>query len=86
MSDNQTEDSVDLGKWLGRREAFSQIAGRCSAADAKCLRALRTSKIYKKMGLTWEETCKQKVGICRKVADRIIRDLDEFGDDYCNIL
>jgi hypothetical protein len=82
MSDNETEDMIDLGKWLGRREAFSQMAGRCSAADANCLRELRESKKYREMGLTWEQTCKQKVGIGRTAADRIIRQLEEFGPDY----
>jgi hypothetical protein len=82
MSENKVEDLLELGKWLGRREAFSQVAGRCSAADAKCLRELRESKKYKELGLTWEECCKQKLGICRSVADQIIRNLDEFGTDY----
>jgi hypothetical protein len=82
MSENKVEDVLEIGKWLGRREAFSQVAGRCSAADAKCLRELRESKKYKELGLTWEEACKQKVGICRSVADQIIRNLEEFGSDY----
>jgi hypothetical protein len=82
MSENKVEDVLEIGKWLGRREAFSQVAGRCSAADAKCLRELRESKKYKELGLTWEEACKQKVGICRSVADQIIRNLEEFGPDY----
>jgi len=82
MSENNVEDVLEIGKWLGRREAFSQVAGRCSAADAKCLRELRESKKYKELGLTWEEACKQKVGICRSVADQIIRNLEEFGPDY----
>ena len=82
MSENKVEDALEIGRWLGRREAFSLVAGRCSAADAKCLRELRESKKYKELGLTWEECCKQKVGTCRSVADQIIRNLDEFGPDY----
>jgi len=82
MSENKVDDVLEIGRWLGRREAFSLVAGRCSAADAKCLRELRESKKYKELGLTWEECCKQKVGTCRSVADQIIRNLDEFGPDY----
>ena len=74
--------ALEFGKWVGRRQAFSQVAGRCSAADAQCLRELRESKRYKVMGLTWEQVCKQEVGICRSVADLIIRNLEEFGPDY----
>jgi len=73
---------VELGTWLGRRQAFSIVAGRCSAADAQCLRELRESKKYKSMGLTWAECCKQKAGISRSTADEIIRNLAEFGPDY----
>lgn len=82
MEDNYENEVLDLGTWLGRRQAFSLVAGRCSAADAKCLRELRESKKYKLVGLTWEEVCKQRLGICRSVADQVIRSLEEFGPDY----
>ena len=81
MKDNQ-DGVLNLGTWLGRRQAFSLVAGRCSAADAKCLREIRESKKYKLLGLTWEECCKQLVGICRSVANQIIQNLEEFGPDY----
>jgi hypothetical protein len=76
------EDALEVGTWLGRRQAFSIVAGRCSAADAQSLRALRESKKYKSMGLTWEECCKQRAGIHRSSAEAIIRNLEEFGPDY----
>ena len=76
------EGAVDFGTWIGRRHAFSLIAGRCSAADAQCLRELHESKEYRKLGLTWEECCKQRAGIGRSTADLIIRNLEEFGPDY----
>ena len=49
------------------------LRGRCSAADAECLRELRESKKYKLLGLTWEECCKQRAGIGRSTADQIIQ-------------
>ncbi|HXB74943.1 MAG TPA: hypothetical protein VNY05_42320 [Candidatus Acidoferrales bacterium] len=82
MSKNEFEDVLEIGTWLGRRQAFSLIAGRCSAADAKCLRELRESKKYKLLGLTWEECCKQRAGIGRSTADEIIQNLEEFGPNY----
>jgi hypothetical protein len=30
MSENHVEDVLEIGKWLGRRQAFSMVAGRCS--------------------------------------------------------
>src|ERR1035438_5351730 len=82
MSENEFENVLEIGTWLGRRQAFSLVAGRCSAADAKCLRELRESKKYKLLGLTWEECCKQRAGIGRSTADQIIQNLEEFGPDY----
>jgi hypothetical protein len=34
----------ELGMMLGTRKAFASVAGRCSAADAECLRRLREKK------------------------------------------
>ncbi len=82
MSDREFESVLEIGTWLGRRQAFSLVAGRCSAADAECLRELRESKKYKLLGLTWEECCKQRAGIGRSTADQIIQNLEEFGPDY----
>jgi len=82
MKEKKLEDAVEVGTWLGRRQAFSIVAGRCSAADAQSLRELRESKQYKSVGLTWEECCKQRAGIARSSAEAIIRNLEEFGPDY----
>ena len=44
MDDSQTMLPADdageftLGMMLGNRRAFAAVAGRCSAADAECLR------------------------------------------------
>jgi hypothetical protein len=73
------QNTFDLGTWLGRRQAFSVIAGKCSAADVECLRTLRKEKQYRYLGLNWEQFCKKHLGIARAVADRLIRQLEEFG-------
>jgi hypothetical protein len=81
-NEKHLEEAVEVGTWLGRRQAFSIVAGRCSAADAQCLRELRVSKKYKLAGLTWDECCRQHAGIARSSAEAIIRNLEEFGPDY----
>src|SRR5713226_7990184 len=76
------EALLELGSWLGRRQAFGLVANRCTAADAECLKVLRDSAEYKKLGLSWEEFCQQKAGISRRHADRLIGQLEEFGSNY----
>jgi hypothetical protein len=81
----QQEQALDLGLWLGRRQAFGLIASRCSAADAECLKKIRESSSYRELGLTWEEFCKQRAGISRSYADRMIQQLNEFGEAYFHL-
>jgi hypothetical protein len=81
MNDNR-KDVLDLGTWLGRRQALSAVAGRCSAADAECLREIRQGKRYRALKLSWQEFCRRHLGISRVAADRIIRHLEEFGPAY----
>jgi hypothetical protein len=82
MDANNLEDAVELGAWLGRKQAFSGMAGRCSAADAHCLVTLREQKKYKAFGLTWEAFCTERLGISRALADKTIRLFAEFGETY----
>jgi hypothetical protein len=77
MEEKTREKEVDLGEWLGRR-----AAARCPAADAERLRTIRSQKLYRAFGLTWEEFCKQRAGIDRSHADAIIRKLEEFGPAF----
>jgi hypothetical protein len=72
----------DLGTWLGRHQALGMVANRCSAADAECLRSIRHGGQYKKLGMTWERFCSERAGISRAQADRLIRQLEEFGANY----
>jgi hypothetical protein len=80
--DNPTQDMFDAGAWLGRKQAFALIAGRCSAAGVVCLRKIREGKRYRALGLTWEEFCRQRAGISRAFADRLIQQLEQLGPLY----
>src|SRR5258708_25728087 len=73
---------LSLGTWLGRRQAFGMIANRCTAADAECLKAMRDSGEYKRLGLSWDDFCEKKAGISRRHAGRLIKHLEEFGSNY----
>jgi hypothetical protein len=76
------EDDFELGVVLGSRRAFASIAGRCSAADAECLRRVREQKLYLSRAATWEEFCPKYLGLSKGHANRIIRYLEEFGPSY----
>jgi hypothetical protein len=76
---------LEVGTWIGRHQAFSLIANKCSGADAACLREIRENKHYKALGLTWEEFCSRHTGVDRRTADRIVERLEEFGEAYFNL-
>jgi hypothetical protein len=46
----------ELNRWLGRRVAFSLVAGRCSAADVECMRRIREGKLYASHASNWESS------------------------------
>ena len=82
LADTDPAPWLDLGSWLGRHQAFGLVANRCGAAQAECLKAIRQSGEYKRLGLNWDEFCEQKAGISRRHADRLISHLEEFGTNY----
>ena len=77
-----SDDNFHLGQVLGRRQAFGLMAGRCSAADAACLREIRNNKSYKGRADSWSAFCAQHLGMSHRNANRLIRYLDEFGPAY----
>lgn len=75
---------ANLDRWLGRREAFALIAGRCSAAEVESLRRIRTERVYRRRARTWEEFCSQ-IGVSRRNVERSIRALEEFGPAFFHL-
>jgi hypothetical protein len=82
MQHQKPDEILDLGTWMGRKQAFASLAGGCSAADAECLRQMRDGKKHRALGLSWAEFCKQRIGTTRQSADKIIHRLEEFGPQY----
>lgn len=76
---------IELGNWMGRREAFSLMAGRCAAADVECLRRMRDEKAYRELDCTWEEFCTNHLKVSRKSVDRLIGRLEELGPAYFHL-
>jgi hypothetical protein len=80
--DNASKPLLEVGTWIGRRQAFGLMASKCSFADAASLKYLREGRQYKEAGMTWDEFCTRHLGISKTHADRIISQLDEFGKAY----
>ena len=82
MEDERKQDLLSLGTWLGRKQTFAVVAGRCTAASAECLRNVRDKKLYRGCGVTWTDFCRRYLGMSRSLADQLIRQLEEFGPGY----
>jgi len=84
MSDLQKSSSIPPDLWLhiGRGQAFGSVANGCHAAQARCLKELHDSGQYRKVCSTWEEFCTRYAGISDRQADRLIAQLEEFGETY----
>lgn len=74
--------TLDLARWLGRREAFGTIAGRCSAADVECLRQIRNQKLFRDRAPSWDDFCSKDLRLSRRKIDRDIGYLEEFGPQF----
>jgi hypothetical protein len=73
---------VELGKWVGRREAFGLVAGRCAAADVESLQSIRDGRLYEKLGVSWDEFCARYLHIPRRTVEREIGYLRRFGPEF----
>jgi hypothetical protein len=78
----QIGEGVGLGVLLGRRQAFALVAGRCSAADVECIREVRRSKRYRALQMTWDQFCEERLGVTSVTANKIVRQLEEFGPEF----
>jgi hypothetical protein len=77
--------TLDLGLWLGRREAFGAVAGRCSAAEIECIRRIRNGKLFQSHSRNWDEFCTTHLRASRRSVDTNIRLFDEFGPAYFHL-
>ena len=82
VNESVPERDFDLGTWLGRRQAFSMMAGKATAADVECLRAIRDRRLYKARSERWDEFCAAHIGASKTQVDRQIRYLEEFGPQF----
>jgi hypothetical protein len=80
VSDEQ--QLVELGIVLGQRKAFGMVAGRCSAAQAECLRKIHDEKLYLRFSPSWAQYCESHLKVSRRTADRAIALLKELGTIY----
>ncbi|HLK69387.1 MAG TPA: hypothetical protein VKU19_38415 [Bryobacteraceae bacterium] len=82
LPENGFEGDIDLGLVMGQNQAFGLVAGRCSAAQAACLRQIRDKKLYKKRCPDWDQFCREHLHMARSQVHHVIKLLNEFGPDY----
>ncbi len=80
--ENSEPNVLDIGRWIGQGQAFGLVASKCSAAQAQCLQTIREERHFETLGMTWEEFCREHLGISRSYADQLIRNLQQFGTAY----
>jgi hypothetical protein len=78
----EEQQVLELGIMLGQRRAFGMVAGRCSAAQAECLRKVRDEKTYLKFATNWAGFCERQLKISKRTADRAIALLKKHGTLY----
>jgi hypothetical protein len=78
----EPQELVNIGACIGRQQAFSLVRTGCTLAQAQCLKQIRESGAYEKLGLNWENFCDEQLGISRAYADLLIRQLDTYGPAY----
>jgi hypothetical protein len=86
MNDRTKQNELfELGQWVGRKQAFSLVAGQTAAADVECMRHIRDARLYRAKEVDWAGFCTQYIGVTRSYADRLIRHLDDFGPNYFHL-
>jgi hypothetical protein len=76
---------LNLGQWLGRREAFGLAAARCTAAEIETLRLIREQRIYRNRRKTWADFCTLDLKVSRRWVDRAIALLAAYGPAFFHI-
>src|SRR5208337_1115848 len=79
------DEAFDVGTWVGRKQAFALVAGRCSAADAEILFEIREKKLFRTVEQTWEEFCVKRLSMTRGYVDRVIRQYKELGPNFAKL-
>lgn len=83
--DAPNPDGIELGLWMGRREAFSLIGGRCSAAEIESLRRIRDGKLYQSLNENWEEFCARHLHVSCRTVERELANLRRFGPAFFTV-
>ncbi|SPF55091.1 hypothetical protein SBA4_6900002 [Candidatus Sulfopaludibacter sp. SbA4] len=79
-------ESLSLGKWIGRGQAFAVSASHSLISQAKCWKGIRDSGSYKASGLTWDQFCTQEIGLSRQYVEELIDNLEKYGETFCQLL
>jgi hypothetical protein len=74
-----------LGRLVGQTEAFTLIAGRCTAAQAAKMKEIRDSKVYLDYAKDWGEFCPKFFQSGKTNINKFIKLLEDFGPTYFEV-
>ena len=74
--------AAELWRWMGRRDAFNLVAGRCSTADVESLSRIKEGRLFEKANCSWDEFCARHLHMSRRKVDQEIGYLKQFGPAF----
>src|SRR5262249_29593915 len=85
MNEVEQQATFEVGQWIGRKQALGLIAAKTTAAEVECLRRIRDGELFRAIALDWSEFCQKYAGVSSSYANRLIRQLEEFGPNYFDL-
>jgi hypothetical protein len=76
---------VNLGVLIGRRQAFSSVAARCTAAEVVQMKEIHDTKAYLRLAEDWESFCPEFLQMSHDKANKQIQLLENFGPTYFEV-
>jgi hypothetical protein len=79
------DENQELWRRLGINDALTFVSVLSAAAWAENLTAIKNSKAYKTLGLSWEEFCDKYTPYTRRYADQLVADFKELGKAFFHV-
>jgi hypothetical protein len=79
-----TQETI-LGVLLGRRQAFSAVAARCTAAEVVQMKEIHDSKVYLRLAADWDSFCQEFLQMSHDKVNKQIHLLEVHGPTYFEV-
>jgi hypothetical protein len=76
---------LDLGRFIGRAEGYRHVSLAAKERELATLLEIKTRKLYRATGLSWEEFCQQRLGRGRQQVDEEIAGYRVLGVELLHV-